>query len=62
MWRDSGQKNNIYMFSLVYNHLKLRISAFSLPQNESFISTEGAGRDIMLRLDTALELEPRSFL
>ena len=50
------------MFSLVYNHLKVRISVFSLPQNEPFISTEGAGRDIVLHLDTALEKEPCSFL
>ena len=32
----------VLMLSLVYNHLKLRTVLFVLPENESFISTEGA--------------------
>lgn len=28
------------MFSFVYNHMKMRIVVFFLPQNESFISAE----------------------
>ncbi len=34
---------SIIMFSLVYNHLKLRIVVFSLAWNEPFISTKGSG-------------------
>ena len=41
--RQKGNITFINMFSLVYNHLKQRIIAFSLSQNEPFISTRSAG-------------------
>lgn len=34
--------NYIIMFSLVSNHLKLRVVVFLLPENEPFTRTEGA--------------------
>ncbi len=33
----------LFLFSLVYNPLKKKIIVFSVPQNEAFIFTQGAG-------------------